>query len=86
MAKTTNISFDKKKYYKVYYSNNKDYLRLKQRLRYYHNKPVYDAIIKSIEYLNPSIFKLLNKTKDRKLYNKPSNKNDNDSEYILCFE
>ena len=35
MAKTTNISFDKKKYYKVYYSNNKDYLRLKQRLRYY---------------------------------------------------
>jgi hypothetical protein len=50
MAKTTNISFDKKKYYKVYYSNNKDYLRLKQRLRYYHNKPEYDAIIKSIEY------------------------------------
>ena len=58
MAKTTNISFDKKKYYKVYYSNNKDYLRLKQRLRYYHNKPEYDAIIKSIEYLNPSIYKI----------------------------
>ena len=31
MAKTTNISFDKKKYYKVYYSNNKDYLRLKSK-------------------------------------------------------
>ena len=60
MAKTTNISFDKKQYYKVYYSNNKDYLRLRQKLRYYKNKPEYDAIIKSVEYLNPSIFKILN--------------------------
>ena len=86
-SEITNISFDKKKYYAEYYENHCDYLRLRQKLRYYKGKPEYDSILYSLEILNPDVFNLIKRTnKTQKKNNPPSNKYDSDKEYIIVFE
>jgi hypothetical protein len=37
--RTTTLSLDRPTYYKNYYQRNKEYLRHRQRLRYYRNTP-----------------------------------------------
>ena len=87
MAKTTNISFNKKKDYAEYYENHCDYLRLRQKLRYYKGKPEYHSILYSLEILNPDVFNLIKRTNKTQKENKPpSNKYDSDKEYIIFFE
>ena len=43
--RTTTLSLDRPTYYKNYYQKNKDYLRHRQRLRYYRNTPKFFGLL-----------------------------------------
>jgi len=81
--RTTNISLDRPNYYKDYYQRNKDYLRHRQRLRYYRNTPKFYTLLKEYNKI------LLEKKEQDIRYNKNKNnklnKYDSSKNFIISF-
>jgi hypothetical protein len=81
--RTTYISLDRQTYYKEYYIRNGDYLRHRQRLRYYRNTPKFYQLLK--EY-NKILLEKSVKDKEYKINkNNKLNKLDNEKHFILTF-
>tara|TARA_R110002020_G_scaffold164238_1_gene350769 strand:+ start:2955 stop:3206 length:252 start_codon:yes stop_codon:yes gene_type:complete len=81
--RTTYISLDRPTYYKEYYIRNRDYLRHRQRLRYYRNTPKFYQLLK--EY-NKILLEKSVKDKEYKINkNNKLNKLDNEKHFIITF-
>lgn len=81
--RTTNISLDTKQYYKNYYQKNKEYLRHRQRLRYYRNTSKFYPLLR--EYNKILLLKHKCDMDTKKLNKQKFNKNDTASNYIITF-
>ena len=81
--RTTNISLDRPNYYKDYYQRNKDYLRHRQRLRYYRNTPKFYTLLKEYNKI------LLEKKEQDIRYNTNKNnklnKYDSTKHFVISF-
>lgn len=81
--KITNISLNRPEYYKNYYQKNKEYLRHRQRLRYYRNTPRFYELLKQYNKI------LLEKQKADKFIhivkNNKFNKSDTNKNFIIDF-
>jgi len=82
--KTTNISFDRQRYYKNYYQKNKEYLRHRQRLRYYRNTTKFYQLLREYNKI------LLTKNANDKYYRDycpkdKLNRYDTNKLYIVTF-
>ncbi len=81
--KITNISLNRPEYYKNYYQKNKEYLRHRQRLRYYRNTPRFYELLKQYNKI------LLEKQKADKcihiVKNNKFNKSDTNKNFIIDF-
>ena len=81
--RTTYISLDRPTYYKEYYIRNRDYLRHRQRLRYYRNTPKFYQLLK--EYNKILLEKSVKDKEHKTNKNNKLNKLDNEKHFILTF-
>lgn len=82
--KTTSISLDTKNYYKNYYQKNKEYLRHRQRLRYYRNTSKFYPLLREYNRILLSKYKVVIDAKT--IHKEQFNKHDTDSNFVLKFE
>ena len=86
--KLTSISLNKPEYYKQYYQRNKEYLRHRQRLRYYSNSPKFFELLREYNKILLERKEINRRTIKNEIVKGSfkCNKNDTSTKFVLNFD